>query len=208
MWHDGQLTSLPGESLLRPDSQFRNTTRLFRGKFTMCATECLAKPEMQAGMASLLGTVCGALLRFKPCLQAQQVGLVQATRALCIDCHTPSFPSAPTLDPRLFTQIVQRDKLFQGNRGFLALAELVLGWLLVRHAGVALARREANPVDRAFYDGKIASARFFCEEVLPGLGLARRLVENGSLGLMQVPEDAFDRAVDAAVAPELEQESA
>jgi hypothetical protein len=79
----------------------------------------------------------------------------------------------------------------QGNRMLLGLAELVLGWLLVRHAGVALARREANPADRAFYDGKIASARFFCEEVLPGLGLSRRLVEKGSLGLMAVPEDAF-----------------
>ena len=80
----------------------------------------------------------------------------------------------------------------QGNRVLSALAELVIGWLLVRHA--ALAHRKlggAKGDERAFYEGKVASARWFCHEVLPGLTLARKLVENSRLDLMDVPEEAF-----------------
>ncbi|MEW5850861.1 MAG: acyl-CoA dehydrogenase [Myxococcota bacterium] len=79
-----------------------------------------------------------------------------------------------------------------GNRILSALAELVLGWLLARHAALALRRRsEAPEADRAFYDGKIASARFFAREVLPGIGLSRRLIEESRLDLMEISEDAF-----------------
>jgi hypothetical protein len=79
----------------------------------------------------------------------------------------------------------------QGNRMLLSLAELVIGWLLVRHAAVALERRKANAADAAFYEGKVASARFFCAEVLPGLAHAREMVERSDLALMRVPEEAF-----------------
>jgi hypothetical protein len=79
----------------------------------------------------------------------------------------------------------------QGNRVLIALAELVVGWLLVQHAAVALERRAHNPADAAFYDGKVASARFFCESVLPGLTLARRLVQASTLSAMEVAEDSF-----------------
>jgi hypothetical protein len=80
----------------------------------------------------------------------------------------------------------------QANRVLAALAELVIGWLLVRSSAVAYMRRvEAIGPDRAFYTGKIAAARWFCDNVLPGLTLTRKLVEKGTLGLMEVPEDAF-----------------
>jgi alkylation response protein AidB-like acyl-CoA dehydrogenase len=79
----------------------------------------------------------------------------------------------------------------QGNRVLLALAELVIGWLLVRHAAVALERMKTNPGDKAFYMGKLTSARWFCREVLPGLAHAARMVERGTLDLMEVPEEAF-----------------
>ena len=66
----------------------------------------------------------------------------------------------------------------QGNRVLMALAELCIGWLLVRHAALALQRLGALPAglgtdseqgDRAYYRGKVASAWFFCREVLPRL---------------------------------------
>jgi hypothetical protein len=79
----------------------------------------------------------------------------------------------------------------QGNRVLMALADLVIGWLLVRHAAVALERMKTNPGDKAFYVGKLASARWFCREVLPGLAHAARMVERGTLDLMEVPEEAF-----------------
>jgi hypothetical protein len=79
----------------------------------------------------------------------------------------------------------------QANRVLFAVAEVVIGWLLLRHAAVALRRRDENLADRDFYDGKIASARFFAKSVLPNVSLARRLVEESSLELMELAEGAF-----------------
>jgi hypothetical protein len=80
----------------------------------------------------------------------------------------------------------------QGNRVLFALAELVIGSLLVRHASVASAKLgAANAADRAFYEGKIASARWWCANVLPGLALTRKFVEESTLDLMSLREEAF-----------------
>ncbi|XXF79383.1 acyl-CoA dehydrogenase [Myxococcaceae bacterium GXIMD 01537] len=79
----------------------------------------------------------------------------------------------------------------QGNRVLMGIAELIIGWLLVRHAEVALERTKVNPGDAAFYAGKVASARWFCREVLPGLAHSARMVEQSALDLMEVPEEAF-----------------
>ncbi|AGC41802.1 acyl-CoA dehydrogenase [Myxococcus stipitatus DSM 14675] len=79
----------------------------------------------------------------------------------------------------------------QGNRVLAAVAEVVIGWLLVRHAGVALERMKTNPADKAFYVGKFASARWYCAEVLPGLAHAARMVEAGTLDLLEVPEESY-----------------
>jgi hypothetical protein len=79
----------------------------------------------------------------------------------------------------------------QGNRVLMAVAEVVIGWLLVRHAAVALERTKVNPGDKAFYAGKLASARWYCREVLPGVSHAARMVEQSALDLMEVPEEAF-----------------
>ncbi|KFE68088.1 acyl-CoA dehydrogenase [Hyalangium minutum] len=79
----------------------------------------------------------------------------------------------------------------QGNRVLASVAEVVIGWLLVRHAAVALERTKVNPGDKAFYAGKLASARWFCKEVLPNIAHHARMVEQGSLDLMEVPDEAF-----------------
>jgi alkylation response protein AidB-like acyl-CoA dehydrogenase len=81
---------------------------------------------------------------------------------------------------------------FQGNRVLFALAELVIGWRLVVQAKIALAKVDgAAGDDQAFYRGKLASARFFAKQVLPSIGLARRLVEQGDLDLMDVADETF-----------------
>jgi len=80
----------------------------------------------------------------------------------------------------------------QGNRILFALAEIVIGWLLVRHAAVAVDKiAGASGSDRAFYTGKRAAARWYCDNVLPGLTLTRKLIEAGTLELLEVPEEAF-----------------
>jgi len=79
-----------------------------------------------------------------------------------------------------------------GNRMLHMLAEVTIAWLLVEHAAVAIEKRDgASEADKAFYDGKIASARWYCAQTLPGLTLARKLVENSALDIMEIPEAAF-----------------
>jgi len=81
---------------------------------------------------------------------------------------------------------------FQGNRVLMALADLVIGWLLLRHAAVAQSKvADAQGEDKPFYEGKIAAARWFCHNVLPALELTRKFVEESRLDLMELSEDAF-----------------
>jgi len=76
---------------------------------------------------------------------------------------------------------------------FLAsLAELMLGWLLLRQADAALAARPAAaPTDAAFYDGKVAAARWFARTVLPQLTARRAVLEATTLDVMDLADDAF-----------------
>ena len=85
------------------------------------------------------------------------------------------------------------------TRLLMALGDLVIGWLLARQAEVALAALdEAGPGqarpgdrDRAFYQGKLATARFFAQAVLPRLAVERRIAEETTPELMELPEEAF-----------------
>ncbi|HSG79044.1 MAG TPA: acyl-CoA dehydrogenase [Acidimicrobiia bacterium] len=72
------------------------------------------------------------------------------------------------------------------------LAELVMGWLLIRHAEVALAKLGGDPgADRGFYEGKVASARWFAANVLPKAALRRRVAEAEDGWLMSMDDAAF-----------------
>ena len=83
------------------------------------------------------------------------------------------------------------------TRLLLALGDLVIGWLLARQAEIALAALDGDQQtaltgrDRAFYQGKLATARFFAQTVLPRLAVERRLVQETTLDLMELPEEAF-----------------
>ena len=69
------------------------------------------------------------------------------------------------------------------------LAEVVIGWLLLRHAEVALLA-EAG-ADDEFYEGKVASARFFARHALPKARLRRDAAEAEDGALMALSDDAF-----------------
>jgi hypothetical protein len=80
----------------------------------------------------------------------------------------------------------------QGNRMLFALAEVVIGWLLIRHAAVSLEKKKtAVGPDVAFYEGKIASAKFFAHEVLPRVVSEMQFVPKSDLLIMELSEDAF-----------------
>jgi len=80
------------------------------------------------------------------------------------------------------------------TRLLLALGDLIVGWLLVRQAEVAIVTLDADDRgghDQDFYLGKIAAARFFAETVLPRLSAEREIAETTSADLMDLPESAF-----------------
>jgi alkylation response protein AidB-like acyl-CoA dehydrogenase len=78
------------------------------------------------------------------------------------------------------------------TRLLMALGDLLIGWLLARQAEVALrALDQGAGRDQAFYQGKVATARFFAETVLPRLAVERQIAETTTLDLMELPEDAF-----------------
>ncbi len=70
---------------------------------------------------------------------------------------------------------------------FLKLCGFVMGgWLLAKSADVAARRLAAGDVDREFLAGKLATARFYAEQVLPqALGLAR-VVTGGAASVVEV----------------------
>ena len=68
----------------------------------------------------------------------------------------------------------------------------MIGWLLVRQAALASEKLEgATGEDAAFYEGKVAAARYFCAEELPRVGMARKVIKDGSLYLMEMSDEAF-----------------
>ncbi len=80
----------------------------------------------------------------------------------------------------------------QGNRILFALAEIVIGWRLAVSAEVALGKfASATGDDKAFYRGKLAAARFYAKQVLPGLAMTRKLIEASDLDLMELPDDSW-----------------
>lgn len=78
------------------------------------------------------------------------------------------------------------------NRMLHALAEVTMAWLLTRQAAIAASKIEdARGDDVAFYQSKVAVARWFCRNVLPQIAVTRRLVESSTLELMELPEACF-----------------
>jgi alkylation response protein AidB-like acyl-CoA dehydrogenase len=83
----------------------------------------------------------------------------------------------------------------QSVRLLLAFGDLIVAWLLARQAEVAGRALDNTDglaeSDRDFYAGKLAAARFFTTTVLPRLVSDRRIIEEATNDLMDVPEGAF-----------------
>jgi hypothetical protein len=78
------------------------------------------------------------------------------------------------------------------TRLLMAVGDLVIGWLLLRQAVVALEKAPtASARDKAFYAGKVASARWFVTSVLPELAAKRIITEATDMSLMELDEAAF-----------------
>ncbi|MEU9043115.1 MULTISPECIES: acyl-CoA dehydrogenase [unclassified Kitasatospora] len=71
--------------------------------------------------------------------------------------------------------------------------DVVVGWLLLRQAVVALAKLEAGASEKdiPFYQGKVAAARFFAKNVLPTVTPQRVIAEGIDNEIMELAEEAF-----------------
>ncbi|MDL9946632.1 acyl-CoA dehydrogenase [Gordonia sp. ABSL11-1] len=78
-------------------------------------------------------------------------------------------------------------------RFLLSVGDLIIGWLLLRQAEIALAALDAgvSSDDKSFYEGKIAVASFFAKSMLPQLTAIRGTVENIDADIMEVDESVF-----------------
>jgi hypothetical protein len=100
-----------------------------------------------------------------------------------------SQPDAENADPANVYKVAQNT-----SRLLYALGDVVCAWLLLRKADVALDRLAGAGLgadDRAFYEGKVAAARWFCAQVLPKLSAERAITEATDNDVMDLPESAF-----------------
>jgi hypothetical protein len=80
------------------------------------------------------------------------------------------------------------------TRALLSAGDLMVGYLLLRQAAVALQKLDGEGLldsERAFYAGKPAVARFFALTVLPELAARRAVAESTDHALMDVAEASF-----------------
>ena len=77
-------------------------------------------------------------------------------------------------------------------RFLLAVGDLLIGWRLLVQADVAHAALATAPGnDEVFYQGKIATARFFAKNMLPNLTALRGIIAALDDDVMTLPEAAF-----------------
>ena len=79
------------------------------------------------------------------------------------------------------------------TRLLMATGDLLIGWLLLRQAEVAVAALAAGASDRdrPFYLGKIETAKWFARNRLPLLAAERAVAEVTTLEVMELPEESF-----------------
>lgn len=72
--------------------------------------------------------------------------------------------------------------------------EVAMARELIEQAAIsadALKTTDADTVDHAFYTGKIHSAKFFVANILPGVDMKAKVIENMDRSCIDIPENAF-----------------
>jgi alkylation response protein AidB-like acyl-CoA dehydrogenase len=125
-------------------------------------------------------------------------GRLKAERAALADAAAQVEGIATAMTGYLMASAEQPAEIYKAGlnttRLLMALGDLVIGWLLLTHAEVALReldQLDAGAPDHDFYAGKLAAARFFAATVLPRLAVERKVAEETTLDLMELPEGGF-----------------
>jgi alkylation response protein AidB-like acyl-CoA dehydrogenase len=119
-------------------------------------------------------------------LLATALGELQAMLATML-----TFVTSAAQDPRQTYKVGQ-----QTVRLLMSTGDVLIGWLLLRQAEVALSALDSeappkDPKETAFYQGKVAAAQFFARTILPELTVRRAIVDSTDNTLMDLPEAAF-----------------
>jgi alkylation response protein AidB-like acyl-CoA dehydrogenase len=77
------------------------------------------------------------------------------------------------------------------SRCLMAVGDIITAWLLLRQADIALAKIPNAGKDLEFYNGKIASAKFFVGNYLPQIAADRKIVEATDNSIMNISDAAF-----------------
>jgi alkylation response protein AidB-like acyl-CoA dehydrogenase len=143
-----------------------------------------------------LGTLLGAIREFAAADGGN--GRLKAERVALADAAAHVEAIAGTMTGYLMASAGAPAEVYKvglnTTRLLMALGDLTIGWLLLTHAEVAQASLDELPpdaADRDFYAGKLAAARFFTATVLPRLAAERKIAEETTLDLMDLPEAAF-----------------
>ncbi len=82
-----------------------------------------------------------------------------------------------------------------GAHHYMHIAGIVaIGLMWLRMAGVASKALAGGTGDKAFYETKLTTARYYAERYMPDAGALRRKIEAGSEAIMALPVDAFETA--------------
>jgi alkylation response protein AidB-like acyl-CoA dehydrogenase len=71
---------------------------------------------------------------------------------------------------------------------------VTLGFMWLKMARAAQSKLDTGSEDRAFYEAKLVSARYYGERFLPDAGALRRKMEAGSENMMALSQEAFQTA--------------
>ncbi|WP_432589572.1 acyl-CoA dehydrogenase [Streptomyces sp. HD1123-B1] len=185
----GYLQDFPVEQYLRDskiDSLYEGTTAIqgldfFFRKVTRDQGKALT--TLFAGIREFLDTAAGG-------------DSLAAERALLATAFDDVRAMVATMTDQLMASLEDPTSLYRVGRNttrlLFATGDLLLGWLLLRQAAVALEKQPtATARDAAFYRGKVACAAFFAQEVLPLLTAQRAIAASAGAEFMEVPEDAM-----------------
>jgi alkylation response protein AidB-like acyl-CoA dehydrogenase len=141
--------------------------------------------QIQQTLETELG---GGRLKVERELLATALEDVQAMLGSMVTQLMSSDPNTENGDLRNIYKVGQNT-----SRLLCAAGDLIVAWLLIRAAAVALDKLDGDlrDSDKAFYEGKIASAQFFARNVLPKLTAERKIAEATDNSLMDLDEAAF-----------------
>jgi alkylation response protein AidB-like acyl-CoA dehydrogenase len=191
----GFLIDYPIEQYVRDakiDTLYEGTTAiqgldLFLRKIVKDRGRALADLSMQ--ITQWIGTEGGnGQLKEERALLQQGLDDVGAIVATMIKDLGASVPGTATSDPRNVYKVG-----LNSTRLLMALGDVICSWLLLRGAEVALERLNGHltPTEKSFYEGKVASGRWFARTVLPKLAAERAIAEATDLAVMDLDEAAF-----------------